>query len=144
MAIMKCAECGNSVSDKANMCPQCGYPIGNNETDMDSNISFEKRIEQYLQSGYDLVERQGNSVTLIKPKKSWIVFYFIVTIGICIMWYFGNTFFSLKNKNLPSFLVPLFTVTGLIYSIIMDRKRFRVIVSLTSTGTIQETGYKLK
>lgn len=27
MALMNCPECGNTVSDRAEKCPQCGYPI---------------------------------------------------------------------------------------------------------------------
>ena len=27
MALIKCSECGNDVSDKANSCPKCGAPI---------------------------------------------------------------------------------------------------------------------
>ena len=27
MALMKCPECAREVSDKASVCPQCGYPI---------------------------------------------------------------------------------------------------------------------
>lgn len=27
MALITCPECGNSVSDKAEKCPQCAYPI---------------------------------------------------------------------------------------------------------------------
>lgn len=29
MALIKCPECGNEVSDKAASCPKCGYPIQN-------------------------------------------------------------------------------------------------------------------
>ena len=32
MALIKCPECGNQVSDKAIECPNCGYPIGGVET----------------------------------------------------------------------------------------------------------------
>lgn len=28
MALVKCSECGNEVSDKASACPGCGAPIG--------------------------------------------------------------------------------------------------------------------
>lgn len=36
MALIKCNECGQMVSDKAEMCPNCGYPIGgNDEKDVD-------------------------------------------------------------------------------------------------------------
>lgn len=31
MALMKCPECGNEVSDKAEMCPNCGYKIEKKE-----------------------------------------------------------------------------------------------------------------
>lgn len=27
MAMIKCAECGNSISDMAATCPNCGYPV---------------------------------------------------------------------------------------------------------------------
>ena len=26
MALINCEECGNSISDKAKVCPHCGYP----------------------------------------------------------------------------------------------------------------------
>lgn len=29
MALIQCPECGREVSDKAQSCPQCGYPIEN-------------------------------------------------------------------------------------------------------------------
>lgn len=30
MALIKCPECGNEVSDKAKNCPKCGNPIDTN------------------------------------------------------------------------------------------------------------------
>lgn len=32
MALIKCSECNNEVSDKAISCPKCGAPIANNES----------------------------------------------------------------------------------------------------------------
>ena len=29
MALIKCNECGNMISDRATKCPKCGCPIGN-------------------------------------------------------------------------------------------------------------------
>jgi hypothetical protein len=29
MALIRCTECGNEVSDRARTCPKCGAPIGN-------------------------------------------------------------------------------------------------------------------
>lgn len=31
MALIKCPECGNDVSDKAIKCPRCGYPLKQEE-----------------------------------------------------------------------------------------------------------------
>jgi len=47
MAIIKCPECNNKVSDKANTCPNCAYPI--NKT---SNIILpsEEREGCFLQT----------------------------------------------------------------------------------------------
>ena len=41
MALIKCTECGKDVSDKAEVCIHCGYPIKKmslNEGENDSNI----------------------------------------------------------------------------------------------------------
>ncbi len=37
MALIKCPECQNEISDKADKCPQCGYPIGGNQKHRISN-----------------------------------------------------------------------------------------------------------
>ena len=31
MALVKCPECGNQVSDRASACPKCGYPFRQQE-----------------------------------------------------------------------------------------------------------------
>lgn len=38
MALMKCPECGNNVSDQAEKCPKCGYELkGNGENTVEKN-----------------------------------------------------------------------------------------------------------
>lgn len=32
MALIKCPECGNQISDKAESCPKCGYELNKKET----------------------------------------------------------------------------------------------------------------
>lgn len=32
MGLIKCPECGKEISDKVSSCPNCGYPLGKNET----------------------------------------------------------------------------------------------------------------
>lgn len=31
MALIQCSECGNQISDKANVCPHCGCPINSSQ-----------------------------------------------------------------------------------------------------------------
>jgi uncharacterized paraquat-inducible protein A len=33
MALIQCPECNNTVSLKASVCPKCGFPITNNNSD---------------------------------------------------------------------------------------------------------------
>ena len=33
MALIKCPECGKEISDKANVCIHCGYPLNEQEED---------------------------------------------------------------------------------------------------------------
>lgn len=34
MGLIKCPECGNEISDKAQSCPKCGYPLSEQKKDM--------------------------------------------------------------------------------------------------------------
>ena len=40
MAIIKCPECGNNISDKAKTCPNCGYPIETTNPNGSVRIKF--------------------------------------------------------------------------------------------------------
>ena len=47
MALIKCPECGKEISDKANACIHCGYPLNERKEDFgitDSHL----RIKSYL------------------------------------------------------------------------------------------------
>lgn len=65
MALLKCIDCGNSVSDKANACPQCGCPI---EATIDNNqvIADIKELtkEEMWQMAYELhCKMSANNIT---------------------------------------------------------------------------------
>ena len=67
MALITCLECTNSVSDLAEACPKCGYPLLkteytfvevylNSETG-DTNRGFgERQLEGLMASGWELVD----------------------------------------------------------------------------------------
>lgn len=49
MAMIKCPECGNDISDKAFNCPKCGCPVSSNENQVNpntSNISDQDKTEK--------------------------------------------------------------------------------------------------
>ena len=43
MALIKCKECGNMVSDRAKTCPKCGCPVGNQANDDPQGQSLAKK-----------------------------------------------------------------------------------------------------
>lgn len=57
MALIKCPECGKEVSDKADVCPSCGYPIKKVEEkkQKESVTSILSLVFLILGSMFDLV-----------------------------------------------------------------------------------------
>jgi uncharacterized membrane protein YvbJ len=47
MALIKCPECENQISDNAETCPNCGYPINNRKP---QNIIVKKNEGCFLQT----------------------------------------------------------------------------------------------
>jgi len=82
MALIKCEECGNMISDKASVCPHCGYPFDIQE---DSNCVNEENGQIFY--GEDEYEENNN-------KKKWL--YAIICLLIMVLlgigywaWYSG-------------------------------------------------------
>lgn len=53
MALIICPECEKEVSDQASVCPNCGYPINNNE---ELKPDVENNIIVFKSKRYDLTE----------------------------------------------------------------------------------------
>lgn len=43
MALIKCPECGQQISDKANVCPNCGHPIAYENAKENMNSFFKQK-----------------------------------------------------------------------------------------------------
>lgn len=67
MALIKCRECSNSVSEYANNCPQCGCPIGVGKLTLTRKKRFGDFLTRYsvYKNGVDLGQLQnGDSFSI--------------------------------------------------------------------------------
>ena len=78
MALIKCPECGKQISDKANVCPNCGYPISSQNVieefsfsvgnSMDMKTAQDKIRIEYI--GETLLEAPFNEFVLTWDNES--------------------------------------------------------------------------
>lgn len=65
MALIKCPECGKEVSDKANSCPHCGYPL----------IKINKEVKRQI-------EKPANDKTVIISNIILGIFGILMLLGV--------------------------------------------------------------
>ena len=46
MALIKCSECGNEVSEQANSCPKCGAPIKTERHEVHTNMTMKEETQR--------------------------------------------------------------------------------------------------
>jgi hypothetical protein len=71
MALIKCPECGNMVSDQAVACPQCGYPVRKVEYKFvtvsysihTGHESGKEAYEALLKEGWQVADERGEELT---------------------------------------------------------------------------------
>lgn len=94
MALIKCTECGHDVSDKAEMCPNCGCPVShiirsiciecgkeipNNVTSC-PNCGCPVSTDKYISNS-----NQQNIVYVSPQKESKAIYYFLGIVGYFIL-----------------------------------------------------------
>ncbi|MGD9931656.1 MAG: SH3 domain-containing protein [Mangrovibacterium sp.] len=126
MALIHCPECNKQISDQAQSCPNCGYPIGNRIKEWDIEKEFD--LEDYrLHETEDLKpakkkfpkNRQSNTEGQKKRHRwdilgAWLVGSFIVVIiaiGTCDD---KNSSYSTSDNSQPkpasNYTVPVFNI----------------------------------
>jgi len=159
MALIKCSECRRDVSDRAYKCPNCGNPLSmrsstprnnyinaqNGQSDNlfeNPDVLFERRIDEYIENGYVVHERKGETVKLFRDKKTagWIALITILIITFIAVITLNAVFFPWESSI---FYGIAFSIPS--YSIVIARKRYGMVtISLTRTGNIEEIGNVLK
>jgi phosphate/sulfate permease len=132
MALVKCRECGDQVSDQAHSCPHCGIPMpvvqGNNDHTSDAEDSYELESSE-LAPGKVGVEKKGgilNGIIVgllcgIIGATIWAgVTYFTgyeiswVAWGIGGLVGFGFTFASRRSGALYGFIASIITIFSIL------------------------------
>lgn len=92
MALIKCPECGKEISDKAQKCIHCGYPLKSEQLDI--NITSDEDVKKASKSENnsecsEVKEKKRNKKKIIIP------IMVVVLLLICI----SGIFIITKNKN---------------------------------------------
>lgn len=91
MALIKCPECGKEISDKATICPNCGYPVSEmnkspeteantnqDDTLQDINFSLELELEDFcsIKASGKMMKVFYNNILLFKaPVNEFVLNY---------------------------------------------------------------------
>lgn len=94
MALMNCPECGREISDKANSCPACGYPI-NKEKSIETGNSMDP-----VSSNGDKSGKKGGSSRIFFIAAGIILFILLIVIIYFKLIYRGNFDISLSNDTI--------------------------------------------
>lgn len=90
MALIKCPECENEISDKANVCPNCGYQVGDYLREEKERLEKEAQERQRKEKK----EKQAEEMQVLKNKLfgskkkriAWVV-AILLLIAVCILGY---------------------------------------------------------
>ena len=103
MAIIKCPECGQSVSDMAEQCPNCGYPIHTNIMKCpECGNDVPKNMDKCPNCGFPIKEEGEKKEEQKKKKKkitiiSIVAAILIIVIGSVYFIYHTNTVKEQEN-----------------------------------------------
>ena len=90
MALVKCPECGNEVSDQASMCPNCGY----NVQEHFKKIKQEEERKRIAESLKKQQAQQNNQRQYTQPQKSesssGCLIWIIVIVVLFLIWKGGG------------------------------------------------------
>lgn len=109
MALIKCPECGRDVSDSAITCPNCGYPLKQDQT--------EKKTELKIKNSFDsrIVKkpRKDKNKKIIVP--GLILLVIIIIIGIVFKIKERNEKIVTATKNIETELSKISDLKGEVY-----------------------------
>lgn len=85
MALVKCPECGKEISNKAEVCPNCGYPISRDNTDTEKGKEENTNSQEGEKTLENIEIQQDNLETTEKKSKKKISKKGIIIASICVV-----------------------------------------------------------
>lgn len=67
MALIKCSNCGNMISDKAKTCPKCGAPVGQQNNDAVADLMYREAVAAMKKGNYAEARDYINGLLAVKP-----------------------------------------------------------------------------
>lgn len=80
MAMIKCKECGKSISDKASTCPNCGCPVEPPLLCSECGKEVEETDETCKNCGNPLKEEKSKKKDIVKDKKTIFITITVVAV----------------------------------------------------------------
>ena len=90
MALIKCPECGKEISDEAEVCIHCGYPLKNKQV-VESDQNNKKQPESYV-----IAYRCGPGGTVISLTVIGLIFGLLMTAAYIILGIFRFNCYYLR------------------------------------------------
>ena len=102
MAIIQCPDCNSNISDRAEMCPKCGYPIGKLKT-----VSIGESVNDFSHENHSIsfFQRIHTMDFLKKERLLWLCLFVVNLAGFILI--------VLKNTKYANVLVALTFCIGL-------------------------------
>ena len=142
MALIKCLECGNEVSDKAPICPHCGVEINKTTKEQTENKQNSKDITK-------IIEKINIPNTITYFSISFILFLLIIlplNYGLTVDKNY-NVFelfrYELKDLFMPLFIYGIIIFVSFIMSIVSKRAgKFAKVGYLIALGILISISYQ--
>ena len=143
MALIKCLECGNEVSDKAPICPHCGVEINKTTKEQTESKQNSKDITK-------IIEKINIPNTITYFSISFILFLLIIlplNYGLTVDKNY-NVFelfrYELKDLFMPLFIYGIIIFVSFIMSIVSKRAgKFAKVGYLIALGILISISYNI-
>jgi len=106
-----------------------------------TNKLFEKRIDEYKAANFKMIKRSDKSVTMFKQTKKATVITVVINAFLLILFIYSNFLYNTSGYYFMGFrLFVLLILIAILFCGGFSYTSGKVIIAITQTGVIEETG----